>query len=423
MSQLESDKQLRVLLVAVACSPVRGSEGGMGWNRALQSARFFKTHVVSDQLTSSLEVKEYLAKNGPIENLTFEFVEDGFWGRMLRKSKLTFYFSYRLWHHRAYEVCKRLQNQHQFDLVHHATYCGFREPGLTWKLPVPFVWGPVGGTQNLPWRFLWSLGLNGIVIEGIRNISNLIQLRYGLATRRALKHCSAFFAANTGIQADCEKYFGVSPEVRLETGINQIATHSKPELDTSRPFRIIWTGEFRPRKALHLLLEAIPQIPADLKVEVRVLGEGPEQKRWQKLAEKLGVNDRVTFLGRLPRQAAIEQLSWADVFVFTSLRDTTGTVLPEALSQGVPVIGLDHQGFLDLVSEQCGVKIPVTTPKEVAARLAKEIHLLALDPERYRALHIGALERAKNCTWDSHGEHMAQVYRRVVAKAKSSSST
>jgi len=412
------DKAIHVLIVAAACSPVRGSEGGAGWNRVLQSARFFKTHVVSDEAVSSGDVNEYLAKNGPIENLTFEFVADGFWGRMLRKSKLTFYFSYHLWHRRAYQVIKRLHKQHPFDLVHQTTYCGYREPGLSWKLPVPFVWGPVGGTQNLPWRFLLTLSPKGMLREGVRNVANQIQLRFGLAARRGLKQSSACFAANRSVQADCKTYFGIAPEVRLETGINFVASQPKPILDTSRPFRIIGTGDCDSRKALHLLLYAIQQIPPDLKVEVRVLGEGQERLRWQKLAEKLGITDRTTFLGRLPRHLAIEQLAWADVFAFTSLRDTTGTVILEAISQGLPVIGLDHQGVRDVITERCGIKIPVTTPNEVAASLAKEIYQLALAPERYQSLSQGALEQAKNCTWDAHGEHMAGVYRTVLAKAK-----
>ena len=417
------DKEIHVLIVAAACSPVRGSEGGAGWNRVLQSARFFKTHVVSDESVSSAEVNEYLAKNGPIHNLTFEFVADGFWGRLLRKSNLTFYFSYHLWHRRAYEVMKRLHQQHAFDLVHQTTYCGFREPGLSWQLPVPFVWGPVGGTQNLPWRFLLSLSPKGILREGVRNIANTIQLRFGLAARRGLKKSSACFAANKSVQADCEKYFGIAPVVRLETGINLVASQPRPKLDNSRPFRIMWTGDCNPCKALHLLLYAIHQIPPDLKLEFRVVGDGHERNRWQKLAEKLGLMDRTTFMGRVPRHVAIEQLAWADIFVFTSLRDTTGTVILEAISQGVPVIGLDHQGVRDVITERCGIKIPVTTPNEVAVRLAKAIYQLALDPDRYRSLSEGALEQAKNCTWDAHGEHMAGVYRRVLSQAKSSSTS
>ena len=55
-------------------------------------------------------------------------------------------------------------------------------------------------------------------------------------------------------------------------------------------------------------------------------------------------------MGWLPHQEAIAQYAWADAFVFSSLRDTTGTVVVEALAAGLPVICLDHQGVHDVVT-------------------------------------------------------------------------
>ena len=40
---------------------------------------------------------------------------------------------------------------------------GYREPGYLWKIEKPFVWGPIGGLENSPWRFLPSLGIKGFM--------------------------------------------------------------------------------------------------------------------------------------------------------------------------------------------------------------------------------------------------------------------
>jgi len=404
----------RVLIIAVACSPVRGSEGGVGWNRAIQSARFFDTCVVTRECDLSREILDYIKANGEIERLRFVVVPDSKMGLFLENFGISFYLSYYLWQRRAFKVAKELNIQQPFDLVHQTTYCGYREPGLCWKLPIPFVWGPFGGTQDLPWRFLTSLGFSGGLREAFRTTVNQFQLRFGRAARNAFRNSAAVIAANASVQKDCLKYFGVSPEVRLETGINRIATQPKPMLDTSRPLRILWSGGLQPRKSLHLLLHALEQIPSELKVEVRILGHGSEMSRWMKLAKKLRVDDHTQFLGWLPHHEALQLLSWADVFVFTSLRETSGNVVLEALAEGLPVIVLDHQGVRDIVTEDCGIKIPVTSPNVVAAALAKAIAGLAKAPERYQALSAGALVRAKTYAWDSHGEHMAAVYRRVM---------
>ena len=97
----------------------------------------------------------------------------------------------------------------------------------------------------------------------------------------------------------------------------------------------------------------------------------------------MGVAGHIAWLGWLPHREAIEQYAWADAFVFSSLRDTTGTVVVEALAAGLPVICLDHQGVHDVVTDDCGLKIPVTTPREVIAGLSDAI--VAAGPRPGRA--------------------------------------
>ena len=113
----------------------------------------------------------------------------------------------------------------------------------------------------------------------------------------------------------------------------------------------------------------------------------------------MGLGDRVTWLGWLPRAEALEQYRWADVFAFTSLRDTSGNVVLEALAAGLPVICLDHQGVGDIVTERCGVKIAVTSPRKVVVELAAAIESLAKDKARWKRLSDGASERIGDYVW------------------------
>ena len=97
-------------------------------------------------------------------------------------------------------------------------------------------------------------------------------------------------------------------------------------------------------RQLDLLIESLARLPADVRYEVRVLGDGPARRRWQRLAQRRGVADRITWAGRLSHRETLGAYARADVFAFTSLRDTTGCVVVEALSNGLPVVCLDHQG-------------------------------------------------------------------------------
>jgi glycosyltransferase involved in cell wall biosynthesis len=182
--------------------------------------------------------------------------------------------------------------------------------------------------------------------------------------------------------------------------------------------RIVWCGEFSPRKALSLLIKALAGLPDDVRYELRVIGDGKLKTRWQRLARQTGVAQHAQWLGWLPRAETWEHYRRADVFVFTSLRDTTGTVVLEALAAGLPVICLDHQGAHDFVTEQCGIKIPVTTPKQVIGGLRDAIAALARDRDRRRQLSAGAAARAEQYLWSRHGERLAAIYRLVLAGVK-----
>jgi peptidoglycan/xylan/chitin deacetylase (PgdA/CDA1 family) len=117
----------------------------------------------------------------------------------------------------------------------------------------------------------------------------------------------------------------------------------------------------------------------------------------------------------LPHDEALRHYQWADAFVFTSLRDTTGTVVLEALGAGLPVVCLDHQGAHDVVTAECGVKIPVRTPRQVVEDLAQAITRLAQAPAQRQRLGQGAMERARQYLWSRQGERVAAVYEEVLS--------
>jgi glycosyltransferase involved in cell wall biosynthesis len=407
-------RPLRLIMIAVACSPYRGSEAGVGWNRAVQAAKFDETWVITEQGEFSHEIDDFLDKNGEIPNLHFIKIPNGWLGALLRKFRLTYYVSYWLWHRTALHELRKLVQTHPFDLVHQATYCGYREPGRGWTLRIPFVWGPLGGTQNFPWRFLDATDIFGTLREASRSLLNQIQMRFSRRVRAALANSEIVLAANTSIRDDFRRFFRYDPRVRVEIGTQHISEYDKIRRPPQRPLQILWSGELRTHKALPLLLKAITKLPSRVDVQVRILGRGPLLKRWSSLASKLGISNRVQFMKFIPYSEALKQFHWADVFVFTSLRDTTGSVILESMSHGTPVVCLDHQGARDLINEKCGVKIPVGSPNQVVNDLAAAITELFDAPERCETLGRGAIEEAKKYHWDVQGRYMAGVYREAV---------
>ena len=405
----------KLLMVAHYCSPDKGSDWWVGWSRALQAAEHFRVWVVTST-QSRPDIERFIERNGPIPNLTFVYQGLDPAGRLFSRIPVSFLyvnpFSYGSWQKQAAKLAKRLHSEHCFDLTHHVNLLGFREPGTLWELDVPFIWGPIGGTQFCPWKFLGTAGLADFVKEAGRSAANWLQLRYSRKVHRALKNAAVVLVANSDGKRQLGRYRPDSIQL-LETGLDFVRakrTNGAP----GQPLRILWSGEIQFRKALHLLLQAVAQIRGTIDFELRILGKGAGLKKAQAMAQKLGLSEKCRFLGWIPLEDAREQSTWADVFVFTSLRDTSGNVMLEAMSRGVPVITFDHQGAGDIVTSESGIKIPVTSPADAVNRLSDAIAALAKDREWLARLSQGAALRAEHFLWQRNAAAMAKVYRSAL---------
>jgi len=325
----------------------------------------------------------------------------------------TYYVGYRLWHRRVLRLARRLHAQRPFALVHHVSFCGYREPSDGWRLGVPFIWGPVGGVQPFPVRFLSQLDPASAAGELIRNVVNYCQLRFDWRVRRAMGAAAEVLAANSAVARELADAYGVRPTVQLETGVASIGAAPRVPRDPSEPLRILWAGRLRAWKGLPLLLRALAALPAECHYTLRVLGEGPCLRRWQRLVERLGLGANIQWVGWPEYSGQLPHYQWADVFAFTSLRDTSGTGLLEALAAGAPIIGLDHQGAADIMTDRCAVRIDASSPAAAIAGFSAAITRLANDADVLRSLSAGAIERAKDYDWDRQWARLQPIYQRV----------
>lgn len=406
----QSDKLTHVLQIAFVCHPTQSMETRIGWRRAIQAAEKCRVTVLhgGPEHTELLETEA--ERLGLADRLRFVVVERCGLGKLLSRSATTYYMGYRLWHKCALKEAKRLHRERSFDLVHQTTYCGFREPGYGWKLGVPFVWGPIGGTQSFPAAYLGQMGLREAWIEVCRNVINAWQLRLSPRIRRATKRASVLVAATNQAAADIRPLWGKDVPVQLETGLEKPVCPTRPRREANEPLKILWAGRLRAWKTLPLLLKALPLLPPDVDWKLRVLGVGSSERPWKRLAERLGIGDRIEWVGWPTYQETLPHYRWADAFAFTSMRDTSGTGLLEALSAGTPIVGVDHQGAADIMTTDCAIPTPVGRPNDTIRGFATALTRLARDPEEWHRLSEGARRRAENLHWDDQADTLFDWY-------------
>ncbi|NLY01771.1 MAG: glycosyltransferase [Rhodopirellula sp.] len=325
--------------------------------------------------------------------------------------------AYRLWQKDAFRLAGDLHREIGFDLMHLVTMVGYRFPAKFYQIDVPFVWGPIGGLENTHWRFLPLLGFSGCGYYSARNMINSLDRRFLPDPKRAFAKAAAsggIIAATGGIRREIKKWYGHDSEVICEIGPPaEIATEHSLR-SSGEPLKLAWSGRHDAGKCLPLLLKALALLPADFSWNLTILGQGPDTAKWRRLSRRLGLEDRCRWTGWLERDAAVRTMHDAHLFVITSMKDLTSTVLLEALSQGLPVVCPDHCGFTDVVTADCGIRLPVHSPRQLIADLAAAIRQLGEDETERRRLAAGALRRIGDFSWEKKAAAVDAIYRRAV---------
>ncbi|MEJ7614710.1 MAG: glycosyltransferase family 4 protein [Candidatus Fervidibacter sacchari] len=145
-------------------------------------------------------------------------------------------------------------------------------------------------------------------------------------------------------------------------------------------------------KGLELILEAAAQLKAKgLKFHMVWVGDGPMRAELERLAQKLGVADRLSITGMCTDVPS--WISCFDIFVLPTMWEGMGRVFLEAQAAGVPVIGTKVGGVPDVVRDgETGILIQ---PNDVKT-LAETIELLITNAELRRSMGIAAAQFASN---------------------------
>jgi len=92
-----------------------------------------------------------------------------------------------------------------------------------------------------------------------------------------------------------------------------------------------------------------------------------------------------------------------DLLLFPSMHDSSGNVVLEAMASGLPVVCLDLGGPAQIVNNNCGHVVPVKglSADQVIEELSSALTKIAKNPDIASRLRTGALERAREFSWQN----------------------
>jgi glycosyltransferase involved in cell wall biosynthesis len=184
----------------------------------------------------------------------------------------------------------------------------------------------------------------------------------------------------------------LAPDVEVEALANGVDTtlfrRVEPALPRGDRPRIVVPRRLFPKNGVEYLIRAMPLIRKEVDAEAVLIGDGPERRRLEALAEELGVSHRVSFLGKRTHSEMPGLLSSGDLAVIPSLMEATSVAALEAMACELPVLASRVGGLPEIVGEDVGRLFEAGNPEALARAV-----LQALEEGDLAAL--GALARKR----------------------------
>ena len=413
--------RLRVLVLGPECHPTQVSIPFVTYSHA---AALAKLHDVT--LVAGAHVEEDLRRaKGPfraIEVVRMPLLQRiKAWGfrRLSPDSQLKTAFEYPFalaFEYLAWRQLRRRIAGGEFDVVLRCYPMSAVVPSPFARFlrngPIPFVIGPLNGGLPWPQGFSQIQRQKGWASD-LRNL-----YRYMPFARTTYRYASAIIAASSQI---CSEFAVYRDKVFFipEPGIDaSLCTDDSRRPEPGAPLELIFVGGLIPLKACDLGLRgAAPLLRAGL-ARFTVVGDGPEQERLEQLTRSLGIEHAVSFTGWLSHPEVFSRLRSADVFVFPSLKDNGAGVVFQALACGAVPVVVDFGGPGDIVYEDVGYKVPLTTESDIASRIEGILKDLASDREALaRVRQRGMAYARERLTWDAKAQSTTQVLNWVIGRA------
>ena len=181
---------------------------------------------------------------------------------------------------------------------------------------------------------------------------------------------------------------------------------------TNDPIKLLSVGRIDKYKNIPLLIESFKKISDKnpLGVELHIVGDGKEKNKVESLIKKLGLENRVFMHGSLKGQPLYDMYLNSDIFILTSIFESFGIVLLEAMAAGLPIIASDIPGVRNVVEHNKTGLLARLTPDDFAAGIEK----LMADFNLRESLVKSGLESVKKYDWSIIASEYGRIYQLIT---------
>jgi glycosyltransferase involved in cell wall biosynthesis len=223
-------------------------------------------------------------------------------------------------------------------------------------------------------------------------------------------------AVGDGLKDRASLLLGIAPTriIVLPNGVSQVF-FDVPAVAPRWTLRLVSIGMLIPSKGTDIILAALADLDPALRVELTLVGDGPERSRLAAMAAEPTLAGRVHFTGVLEPSEIPAVLACHDVLVLASHSEGRPNVVVEAMAAGRAVVASNIPGVAELVQDgENGLLFPADEP----AALVNQLRRLILEPELVQRLGEAGRASVQGLTWERTGMRYAELYREVLASRR-----
>jgi L-malate glycosyltransferase len=240
------------------------------------------------------------------------------------------------------------------------------------------------------------------------------RMRLSGVLRRLILRNTSFVAISADIETQW-RMLGVPADRihRIASGVDTSRFHPATATREGPPV-VAFTGRLHPQKNLDVLIRAWPDVVANHRARLRLIGDGPERCRLEALVRSLGIEAFVEFLGAVEDPSPM--LREAELFALPSLCEGMSNSLLEALASGLPGLVSDVGGNRDLVTDGTnGLLLPTDDP----AAWSVAINRLIRDPQLRLAMSLNARRGVEsNYSIERVVDRYIHLYREILGERR-----
>jgi glycosyltransferase involved in cell wall biosynthesis len=416
----------RVLLIAEAANPEWVSVPLEGWSSARALARIADVHLVTQ-----IRNRDAILRAGLVEGTDFTAIDSEAltrpayklasilrggagkgWTIVQALSVLSYpYFEHLVWRRFGPRI-----KSGEFDLVHRIVPLTPAAPSSIARrchvAGIPFVLGPLNGGLPWPKGFRATQRQENEWLSSVRSAYKLLP-----GYRSTRRHAAAIIAGSIDAWDQIHSQYHKNCFYIPENAIDPNRFPRRRNRQASSPVRAVFVGRLVPYKGADMLLEAAAPIIRSGKLQLNIIGDGPQMAELREIIGREGIEAGVTLRGWVEHDRVADHLIDSDLLTFPSIREFGGAVVLEAMAIGLVPVVVAYGGPAELVTEGTGFCIPLGSRAQIIEHLRGVLERIVAEPAQIEAKSLAAIRRVERLfTWEAKASQILEVYRWVLGQ-------